>query len=455
MFEVYTADRSTRTGYVANTRAPGVAPVSAHDARLKTRNEEFVCANPQCTSQLVFVGPSADKRAHWRHASTDTAECSIDDGREAEGAWHLRVKNEFFGPKAVFEKTITTYRGDARLDVYVQNDGKRYAVEVQHSNISYDDAQERMQRHWASGLDGTVWLLDAATSGIHRDDVAWLASSKKQYPGRRGNLRSQSGLTESPPSQPHQSGVLVGAGSASSLIKLCTEMTASGYTAAVLIVAEAPGGELIARRVLEGYLVSATYSSGFVVRGFSRNLPASAQFRRWATGKKPGRGPAIGVKLSRTAKNKEVYFFGPDKISIFGLSDPSEARSRGGFVSAPKGFACPCPECQSRIADGLMHLHVAGVVSEPGEQAMDYIDRLFADPFSRRRINLQGPHQGVRMPDPDLWDHSAVYFRYGYWLEDLDFRLRGLGWFGHYDSYPEFVRDFEDQESFELAVAKD
>lgn len=455
MLEVYSADRATRIGYVANDRRPGVSPIGAHAARVQTKAGDFVCGNPVCTSRLIFVGPSDERRAHWRHSADDTLACSVASEREAEGAWHLRVKNEFFGPHAEFEKSISTYRGDARLDVYTENAGKRYAIEVQHSNISYEDAKERMLRHRDYGLDGTVWLLDAATSGIHPDDVDWLASNAKQYPGRRGNLKSQAGPKNGPPGQVHPGGVLIGAASPSSLIKLCAELSADGYCAAVLVVAEAPSGELVARRILEGYLADSAHSSGFVVRAFSKNLPTAQQFRTWSSGIKSGRGPAVGVRESRKAINQDVYFFAPDEIKIFGVSEPGGARHRGGFRSATKGFSCPCPECKERVLDGLKHLHVAGVVSEPNKPALAHLDSVFEDAWSVRRLKLdQRVRPSVTLPDSFLWDHSAVDVRYGYWLEELDSRLRSNGWTGHYDDYQDFIRNFEDWESFEVASEK-
>lgn len=464
MFEVYNASRTTRHGYLGNDRRTGVTGLNAIDARNFASSGALVCELPTCKSGLVFVGPSRERRAHWRHENlSGEAACAIMDGRESEGAWHLRVKNEFFGPHGEFEKSLQSSLGLARLDVYVNlNSGahpsarKHFAIEVQHSNISYQDAKQRVEKHRAAGLDGTIWMIDATSAKIHSEDLEWLASTPENHPIGRGNLMSRRSQRVGQTGKPAAGGVLVEDPSFASLLKLSSEITAKDYHCVVLIVAENSSGELIARRVLEGHPVSHKTRSGFLVRAFSKSLIPAPKLRFWASGKNPGTSLIKGVRESGQEVNNEVYILGPDIIEISLKSDHGSFVTKGGFQRRPKGWACSCHECLSRIIDGLKGLHAIGLFGPPDAKALAHLGARFNDPFLLRHINLLngGVWSGVQLPDPRIWDHDAILPRYGSWLEDLDSQLRSNGWPGSYNDHQDFIWDFEDEQSFNMALDK-
>lgn len=113
-------------------------------ASLAERGASYFCPNPDCRQPLTLKS-GRKVVAHFAHRPG--ALCRYSAG-ETEA--HLNAKEAFVvalrtrGLVAEYEKVVNALPGDRRADVLVEApDGERIAIELQHSNISLLEIEER------------------------------------------------------------------------------------------------------------------------------------------------------------------------------------------------------------------------------------------------------------------------------------------------------------------------
>lgn len=360
MIEAYSLDGRTRYRYSGEGSTDDAVPLDDIEARRRARSGEIRCPDPACKSKLSFVSPTPARRAHWRHSGG--SECSVSTERVPEGAWHLRVKNQCFGGELTdFESHLILEDGrTARVDALVSRPEGKFAVEVQHSPISYDDVVERTSRHRDFGLRGTVWAVDASAAGLLPEDAKWLVKCNGQFPriepqiagDEREKLCNKARQARTLPEEC----INITSSWVTDLIYACSTFWREDFKVTVLLMFDMADG-FVARRLAEGSAFSDEDRAGWRVMSVgARPIPGDA-LHGWTSGEQ-------GVGRSLLYGHAENFLEMSETCLVQVAEDGFHVMLRKGHPSMLSGTrrakttgGCTCPFCEERMKANLLPIH--------------------------------------------------------------------------------------------------
>ncbi|WP_019240510.1 MULTISPECIES: competence protein CoiA family protein [Bacillus] len=131
---------------------------------LKNREKQFYCP---CCGSRVFLKAGKIKVAHFAHKANES--CSY--ATEGETEEHLLGKQLLYtwlrkqNLNVQMEKFFPSFK--QRADLYVENDGKKFAIEYQCSIISPEDIKKRTVFYRKNGVT-PIWILSSRHLKIKR-----------------------------------------------------------------------------------------------------------------------------------------------------------------------------------------------------------------------------------------------------------------------------------------------
>ena len=121
------------------------------------KRKDFVYICPECKEEVVLKKGKVVTH-HFSHRSG--SDCSNGKGESKE---HLRAKFLLYtwavnsGMKCDLELPINTPLGKRRADIYVEHEGKKYALEIQKSPIEFDAIEKRTESYRSVSIH-PIWI---------------------------------------------------------------------------------------------------------------------------------------------------------------------------------------------------------------------------------------------------------------------------------------------------------
>jgi len=121
------------------------------------KRNDFIYLCPECKEEVVLKKGKVVTH-HFSHRSG--SECANGKGESKE---HLRAKFLLYtwavnaGMKCDLEYPIDTPLGKRRADIYVEHEGKKYALEIQKSPIDFDAIEKRTESYRSVSIH-VIWI---------------------------------------------------------------------------------------------------------------------------------------------------------------------------------------------------------------------------------------------------------------------------------------------------------
>ena len=125
-------------------------------AKNADRRPDYVC--PNCRNAVIL---KAGRQVVWHFAHKPPTDCNWAKGETRE---HLEAKQHFLEEfrsreiRAEVEFIVNTLPGDRRADVMLWSpNNRRFAIELQHTNLSLEDIEARAQSYARAGI-AQIWI---------------------------------------------------------------------------------------------------------------------------------------------------------------------------------------------------------------------------------------------------------------------------------------------------------